>query len=595
MNRIQILDEACINQIAAGEVIERPSSVVKELVENSIDAGATQIDIHLENGGKDKIQVKDNGSGISPSDLDICFHRYTTSKIKTAQDIFYISTNGFRGEALSSIASVSILEIESRNLDSEVARKLTITQLSVSNDIELGREKGTTITVNDLFYNTPVRKKFLSSSSAEAHRVVQMITRLALVNTHVSFRLFNNGKQTVAAIAKTHKNRIGEILGVKYLPHLIEVDHLGDEGWLLKGFIGDNEVSKSRRTHQYFYLEGRPIQNPMLSKAVEKAYHLFHPGRHPVLVLNLDLPPETYDINVHPTKKEVRFHNESTVFSFIFHTINNLLRNTQNPDQLLYKADEPQWMQVNEPSDNPLDRLERLLLDEKPPEPSEPQDLFSQPELHKTIPFNTEKGKASNPSFLSQNAPIETPQIYFLQVNDEFLLVETQDRVLVIHQYNAHYRVLFDQYITAINDDHFFSSQQLMFPEIIEFSIEEASLLEEHIDRLFKLGFDLTPFGGSTFKLSGIPSDLDDSRARSVLEEFLLNIQEKMNQDLSPIQHFAKSLAASRAIRKGKSLNQFEMNELFENLMTSSSPYTSPSGKPTLVPWALDDLAKKFK
>ena len=583
MNVIKTLDEKSINQIAAGEVIERPSSVVKELVENSLDAGSTDIDIWLEEGGRSLIQIGDNGHGIRPDDMDLCFRRYTTSKISSAEDIFYISTNGFRGEALSSIASVSQMKIESRWAESEHARSITIEGLEIVRDEEVAREKGTTISIRNLFYNTPVRLKFLSSVSAEKTRVLGMLTRLALVNTHCRFRLFSDGKEIFTSVQTDPLQRMGEILGKSWSTNSIPIKFQKEE-WVLEGYIGDESLSKSRRQHQYFYLEDRPVQNILLAKALDKAFQQFYPGRLPVCVINFHLPPETFDVNVHPTKKEVRFHNESDIFSFIYQACHQGLRAVLNKEELSLPS---HFEAKKSTSNNPLDRLEELVFTEAPPEISEPQDLFSQPELNKTVAFSPQEPNKTI------DIIEEKVQIPFLQVNKQYLMVETQNKLLIIDQYQAHFRVLFEEYRERLDDEKFIPAQQLMFPEILEFSAELASKLETQVDRLFKLGFDLAPFGGNSFKLSGLPQDLDPERGREILTDFTNQIGDVEQKDL--IETFIKGIASTRAIKKGTVLNQEEMNNLFEQLFSCQNPYVAPNGKPTLNQMPLEDIDKKFK
>lgn len=379
MNLIEPLSEDCINKIAAGEVIERPASVVKELLDNAIDAGATLIQVRLLEGGKELIKVSDNGSGIGTEDLDICFLRYTTSKIKSADDLFDIRTNGFRGEALSSIAAVSLMDIISRTEDTDAATKVQIRNGQKESSEFIAREVGTTFEIRKLFYNTPVRAKFLAGIQTETNKITDILIRLSLIHPHIGFELYHDSKEILKARAGKPEIRIAEVLGPKISRHCIPVNYQS-EGMAISGYIGTQEISKGRRSQQFLYVDNRPIWNPALLKVIDNGFQTFHPGRYPVYILNLELNPGEFDVNVHPTKKEIRFTQEKDILRVMTRVIRETIRE-QLESQTPFKATQAIASQAT-PKSTSLSfgefQWDEILLHEEPIETVEPQDLFTQ-------------------------------------------------------------------------------------------------------------------------------------------------------------------------------------------------------------------------
>lgn len=612
MNVIQPLTEDCINKIAAGEVIERPASVVKELVENSIDAGATQIQVRLLEGGKELIKVSDNGSGIGEADLDICYQRYTTSKIRNADDLFAIQTNGFRGEALSSIAAVSLMDIHSRTQDQESAFTLNIRNGQAESKTPSARETGTTFEIRKLFYNTPVRAKFLAGIQTETNKVTDILTRLSLIHPQIGFELYHDTKEILKTRVGKPEIRIAEVLGPKVAKHLIPVDYQSDS-LALSGYIGTQEISKGRRSQQFLYIDNRPIWNPALLKVIDNGYQTFHPGRYPIYVLNLELNPGEFDVNVHPTKKEVRLTQEKDILRVVTRIIRETMRDylesktqfgvVQTPNQASAPSTPVTYTQISETSDDHRTQSdfsnfqwEDMLLQEEPQEKVEPQDLFSQSDDHiQDDTIVSFPGAASQHARQESQNPSVVDKPLFFQWNKQYILTETTNGMIIVDQYLAHLRVLFEQATIHLGEHSIISSQELLFPELIEASPLQNSLIEENIDRLLVLGYNLQNFGSSTWQLRGIPAELAPHRAIQSLQDILNQLEDsqKLKEDIRF--QLALAWARSNAIPRGQVLSYEEMSELINHLFLSDNPYKTPKGQNIFIRLTLEEMLKKFQ
>jgi DNA mismatch repair protein MutL len=625
LSPIAPLSEECINQIAAGEVIERPASVVKELLDNALDAGATQIDIWIEDGGRGLIRIADNGCGMDAQDLKLCTDRYTTSKLRNAQEIFSLDSRGFRGEALSSIASVSVLEILTLREGMDHALSTTI-QHGIKGEIHPSvRTPGTTITVADLFANAPVRKKFLSSANTETQRVLEMCIRIALVHPQISFRLQSGTKTLLDLRSGSLQERIAEVLGNKIAKEMVAVS--ADEGpYEVYGFVGNPSIASLRRLKQYFYLENRPVENHQMMKSLERAWQAFFPGKHPPAVLIFKMPRADYDINAHPTKKEVRFARTDEAYAMTYRLMRRALDQVYRPQFVQNTEDADAYLLAPDFADEEI-----LVQSEAPPQKASPQDLFAQAEkivrfdtLAKPVqtqPFVSEPLESKSLSFgnpqqtkpqenrLSQDFPLESPSPYrpgnptleqhpeepalrTFQWNQSFILAETASALLVIDQYRAHLRVLYDRAIKNLESAKCLPSQQLLFPKPIEFGPADAQLVTEHIDALFLLGFDLELFGKNAFRLRGIPSELGSERAPEALDSLLDSLRDGPKNQ--PHHKVALAFARSTAVHKGDVLSPKEMSELVHALLSSQNPYVCPQGKPLFHRLGLDEMERRF-
>lgn len=618
--RIHCLPEDVINKIAAGEVIERPASVAKELVENAMDAGATCIDIQIEEGGKKKIRISDNGCGMGEEDLNLCYLRHTTSKLTSADDLFHLRTNGFRGEAVASIAAVSHLTITTRTEADSEARWIKLSGGTADGKGKGSRAKGTEFLVENLFFNTPVRKNFLGSDALEGSRILDIVTRLALAHPEIRFDYKVNGRDVFTGVAGNDlRSRIAEAIGTGIAKTMLPVDYT-EAGIHVTGFTTPVNEGKGKRNHLFFYLQKRPIWNPTAAKAVQRAYEAYGTQDAPVSVLFLEMPDMAYDVNVHPAKREVRFANESEVYLAIHHAVRETLQNESAGESPMIRLEDfvaaktavnsiglnsteqraPQTDSAHDSQgitystkgalpekEDSLQKTATRKVTETEPDDTV-QDLFSLPEFGKVIALNAKSFETP--------AKIETfaaPQ--FLQIAKTYFVCEDSKGLLIIDQCAAHQRILFERALRAIESGSGIDTQELLFPELIELSKMEIALLKTVTDDLDQLGFHLEPFGNDTYQLRGIPRELSISRAVSAIRELIESLENE-NFEANPVKEtIAKAWAKSNAYQAGVVLSQDDMAQLMAQLISTKDPMTSPSGRPTLMRLPLEDIDRKFK
>ena len=613
--QIHILSDEIINKIAAGEVIERPASAVKELIENAIDAGATRIQVSIEQGGKKKMQVTDNGKGMNAADLDLCYLRHTTSKLTNADDLFHLHTNGFRGEAVASIAAVSKLTITSATDDGDSGR-LIIEGGNVVEKQDIQASRGTTFLVEDLFYNTPVRRTFLSSDTAEATRIFDVILKTAIAHPEIRFDYKVGDKTVFTGVPGELRSRIAEAIGSKIAKALLPVDYT-EAGVHVWGYISPTTETNGKRNHQFLFIRNRPIENKMVSKAVQQSYEPYGAQCKPVSVLFLDMPDMEFDVNVHPAKREVRFANQNLVFLVVTHAIRDTFTKDMEAHSPLIDLSEEIAESQNtgaptrQPSvavdlqerSTPYHFTETTLTPPKTvsaprtwskttPDEDLVQDIFSQPEAGKVISLEGE-----------QSLKPETPELTwipptFFQIANTYIAGEDSDGLLVIDQHAAHARILYEQAIDTLKNGSALDSQELLFPELLDLSKIEIEALKSVEDQFKHLGFYIEHFGGETYQIRAIPSALPLSRAIKAVKEFLDNIgdENKGEGDMVKIQDtIAKAWANTNAYQAGDKLKSEEMAALVSQLMLTEEPLKSPYGHPTLMRITLDELAKKFK
>lgn len=613
--QIHILSDEIINKIAAGEVIERPASAVKELIENAIDAGATRIQVSIEQGGKKKMQVTDNGKGMNAADLDLCYLRHTTSKLTNADDLFHLHTNGFRGEAVASIAAVSKLTITSATDDGDSGR-LIIEGGNVVEKQDIQASRGTTFLVEDLFYNTPVRRTFLSSDTAEATRIFDVILKTAIAHPEIRFDYKVGDKTVFTGVPGELRSRIAEAIGSKIAKALLPVDYT-EAGVHVWGYISPTTETNGKRNHQFLFIRNRPIENKMVSKAVQQSYEPYGAQCKPVSVLFLDMPDMEFDVNVHPAKREVRFANQNLVFLVVTHAIRDTFTKDMEAHSPLIDLSEEIADSQNtgaptrQPSvavdlqerSTPYHFTETTLTPPKmvsaprtwsktTPDEDLVQDIFSQPEAGKVISLEGEQS-------LKPEAPEPTwiPPTFF-QIANTYIAGEDSDGLLVIDQHAAHARILYEQAIDTLKNGSALDSQELLFPELLDLSKIEIEALKSVEDQFKHLGFYIEHFGGETYQIRAIPSALPLSRAIKAVKEFLDNIgdENKGEGDMVKIQDtIAKAWANTNAYQAGDKLKSEEMAALVSQLMLTEEPLKSPYGHPTLMRITLDELAKKFK
>ena len=627
--KIHVLSDEIINKIAAGEVIERPASAVKELIENAIDAGATRIQVSIEEGGKKKIQVTDNGKGMNAADLDLCYLRHTTSKLFSADDLFHLHTNGFRGEAVASIAAVSKLTITSATDEGDSGR-IILEGGNVVEKQDVQASRGTTFLVENLFYNTPVRRNFLSSETAESTRIFDVVLKTAIAHPEIRFDYKVGDKSVFTGIPGELRNRIAEAIGSKIAKVLLPVDYT-EAGVHVWGFVSPTTETNGKRNHQFLFIRNRPIESKMISKAVQQAYEPYGAQCKPVSVLFLDMPDMEFDVNVHPAKREVRFANQNLVFLVVAHAIRDTFTKDMeansplidlseeikgssdtsdlkdNAPKVPYGFEEPiAKPNITKPAPNfatsettggipEMSNFPASFAFEKPrknvPQNDLVQDMFSTPEAGKVISLEGKVNEVAEPT-------VQWVPPTFFQIANTYIAGEDSNGLLVIDQHAAHSRVLYEQALETLRNGSALDSQELLFPELLELSKLEVEALKSVEDQFKHLGFYIEHFGGETYQIRAIPSALPLSRAIKAVKDFLDSIGDegKGEGDMVKVQDtIAKAWANTNAYQAGDKLKSEEMAALVSQLMLTEEPLKSPYGHPTLLRLTLDELAKKFK
>ena len=596
MAEIHQLPDEIINKIAAGEVIERPASAVKELIENAIDAGATRIQVQIEQGGKKKILVSDNGKGMGQADLDICYLRHTTSKLHSADDLFHLHTNGFRGEAVASIAAISKMTITSATDDGESGR-IILKGGEVVEKQDIQASRGTTFLIEDLFFNTPVRRTFLGSDTSEGTRVLDVVIRAAVAHPEIRFDYKVGDKSVFIGVPGELKNRLAETIGSGVAKNLLPVDYT-EAQIHVSGYISPVTETNGKRHHQFLFMRNRPFESKLIGKAVSQAYEPYGAQCKPVTVLFLDMPDMDFDVNVHPAKREIRFANQNLVFLVVTHAIRETFKAAMEASSPIIDLSDEKY----EPLPMPAPQDSFKLAERKPPkytvEDDTVQDLFSQPELGKIIslePGLPAAQTAAQAAAVPQQEQPWTPPTFF-QIANTYIAGEDAEGLLIIDQHAAHSRILYEQALETLASGAALDSQELLFPELIEFSKLEQELFHSVEADLKHLGFYIEHFGGDTFQIRAIPSTLPLSRATKAVHDFLEGVNDGDRNDMVKIQDaIAKAWARTNAHQAGDKLKPEEMAMLVGQLMTMDDPLKSPYGTPTLMRLSLDELSKKFK
>jgi DNA mismatch repair protein MutL len=575
MGRIRILPEHLANQIAAGEVVERSASVLKELVENSIDAGARRISIYLRGQGRELIQVVDDGAGMEHSDLLLAFERHATSKISTLDDLFQIRSLGFRGEALPSIASVSVVEVRTRTVESMAGALLRLEGGVVAADEPCACPQGTSVAVHSLFFNTPARAKFLKSAGTEFQHILAAFKRFVLSYPDISWSLFHDDTAVFQLPQTNLEGRLSELFGTGFLDKLLPVN-FERETLRLSGYVGKAELHRKARGDQYIFLNKRAIQNRLVHNAITVGMDTFlPPGEWPFYLLFLEMDPRSFDVNVHPAKAEVKFDHEGFVHSVVRQAVRqalgSLLSETAPIHEVLPRAVHPiDWRGG---SALPVDLRDAL----KPYE-----DLFG---TEAVLPQPMPSAKAAEPA-------LPPPNIW--QIHNKYILSQVKSGVVIIDQHAAHERILFEKAKQALQGQSF-NSQQLLFPLLIELSLEDEILLRDILPELAKLGFAVREFGPRTWSLEAVPAGLPHASEVGLVPEILDSYREWRETKLESQEALAASFACRTAIKSGAALSPAEMNALVDELFATEFPYTCPHGRPTLIYLTLTELDRRFK
>ena len=648
MSKIQVLDPVTIDKIAAGEVVERPASIVKELAENAIDAGATAITVEIEEGGISYIRIADNGCGIEREEVPSAFLRHSTSKIRTVDDLIHIHSLGFRGEALSSIAAVSQVELITKTAEETFGTRYRIAGGKEEGLEETGAKDGTTFVIRQLFYNTPARRKFLKTPMTEASHVSELMTRMALSHPEISFQFINNGQSRIHTSGNgSLKDVIYHIYGREIAMNLIEIQtEAGDVK--ISGFLGKPVISRGNRNFENYFINGRYVKNQIVSKAIEDAYKDFTmQHKYPFVALQITMPGEEVDVNVHPAKLEIRFQNQQAVYNAVYEAVDRGLRKEELIPQV--KLEEPKEIpraDVPSPAPAPMPKKET-----KPPQaPAKEErnlDYFMQKMKERVAAYHNRESSAevaakdqifrplqqadrireaavyANLSSVGEKAEKkmenkteeqETPRQMDLfeekfldreiraeyhligQVFDTYWLVEFQDNLYIIDQHAAHERVLYERTLKSMKTREY-TSQMISPPVILDLGMQEAALLREYMDRFLRIGFEIEEFGQDSFAVRAVPDNLFSLAKKDLLLQMIDSLSDEVSRKLSPelIDEKVASMSCKAAVKGKMKLSAAEADALIGELLTLDNPYHCPHGRPTIIAMSRRELEKKFK
>ena len=626
MSKVHRLDSSTINKIAAGEVVERPASVVKELVENSIDAGATRIEVEIQNGGKSLIRVSDNGCGMDVEDASLSICRHATSKIVDAGDLNNISTLGFRGEALPTIMSVSNFKMHTRQQDCELGTFVGLKGGADQDIHEIGCPTGTTIQVEDLFFNTPARKKFLKTTNTEGAKIHDFIIKLALSRPSIAFKFINGNRNDINTPGTGELlDTITSIYGREISESLLEIDFTdkNNDKFTIKGYISKPSVLKSYRSWQSFIVNGRVINNRIIFKAVDEAYKSMVPKTgYPLAVLVFDIPSDSIDVNVHPQKTEIRFEDEGEIYRGVFSAIKQALEGKTFSDESI--EDELSKIAVtpklssrfnfqSRPSDrsggtvNQYDLAAVKEMLNKHKQKISNDGMFSDTPKTSSSMSTSKILNTTSENFIVDNEGTQTKKLQqkispIGQVDLCYIIARDDHDLYIVDQHAAHERILFDKF-SGYTDG--VPAQQLLIHQILKFDDRETEIVENNLELFRNLGFTMEPSGENEFRLIEIPVDLDGNDSESLLREILSSLppldeveteDEQQKAIARNIRQACIATTACRAaIKAGQELNFRQMQIILDQLANTSNPYTCPHGRPTIIKFSSHDLAKMFK
>lgn len=646
MKRINILDEHTANKIAAGEVVERPSSVVKELVENSIDANSKNITVEINEGGLSLIKIIDDGNGINRDDIEIAFLPHATSKISKVEDIYNISTLGFRGEALASIASISKISLKSKTSDADNGSEIILEAGKKISLQEVGMNNGTIMEVKDLFYNVPARKKFLKSISRESSLINDIVTRIALSNPDISIKVFNNDKKVINTYGTGNlKDVIRTIYGKNVYDNILYFE--GSRGDItVHGYIGKEEIAKGSRNHQSIFVNSRYIKNKTIIAAVENAFKSFSViNKFPFVVIFIDLPPELVDVNIHPTKAEIKFNDERAVFKVIFDSIHSVLREdafnkfnsvkNETSKFVEEKVEKIEFNILSEDEYNTSKTKTEIISDEPKKEIDiksmynsvEISDIEREEELYnklKSININNFNKSSKEDSYEVNNETVNNEAVTIINEDNNFkyynvkgeinykeakfpklrvigqfskmyILAEYQTDLYIVDQHAAHEKILFEKYFKDIEEGTIVV-QQLLVPTILDLSLEDYAYYEENNKVFSGAGFVIEHFGGETISIKEVPYFLGKLDSKKLFMEILDNLKGLGSGKTSEVKlNKIASMACRSAVKANDYLNHDEMEKLIEDLRYINDPFYCPHGRPIIIKFTEYELNKKFR
>lgn len=646
---IQVLDQETINKIAAGEVIERPSSVVKELVENAIDAGATAVTIEIKDGGISFIRITDNGSGISKDDIPMAFLRHSTSKIKSIEDLMNVSSLGFRGEALSSIAAVSQVELITKTADDFTGSRYVIEGGNEISLEEVGAPDGTTFIVRNLFYNTPVRRKFLKTAATEAGYVNALIEHLSLSHPDISFRFINNNQNKLHTSGNMNlKDIIYGVYGRDITSNLMEISGKTQDVEIT-GFIGKPVICHGNRGYENYYINGRYIKSSIITKAIEEAYKGYiMPHNYPFTAIHFKINPSIMDVNVHPTKMELRFSKNEFVYRFVLETVKECLANRELAARV--KLPDPVKQQQFTKSPENIKQTEKSYVqentDSKPyqaPRIEPPRESFynstESSVKQKTVNENQTTGFIKNITDYTKMPPTRLPEPFEIKRSDEMIkedkkiyeaekkqeaeqlsmfdtplmsekakadyriigqlfetywLIEYEDKFYMMDQHAAHEKILYERFMNHLKVKDM-DTQMIMPPVIIELNMQQEDAYKRNKQAFSRLGFEIEEFGGNAYKVNGLPAGLPNINLKQMLIDMIDGLTDDNSTDLDIITERVATMSCKAAVKGNNKLSFEEAKELIEELMQAENPYNCPHGRPTLIVMSKYEVERKFK
>ncbi|MEO6167452.1 MAG: DNA mismatch repair endonuclease MutL [Chitinophagales bacterium] len=605
---IHQLPDSIANQIAAGEVIQRPASAVKELMENSLDSGATSIKLIVKDAGKQLVQVIDNGCGMSETDARMCFERHATSKIATIDDLFAIRTMGFRGEAMASIAAISQVELKSKRREDQLGTILEIEGSEIKKHEPAQVADGTSIAIKNLFYNVPARRNFLKANTVETRHIIDEFQRIALANPEIHFEMHHNGMQVFHLPPGNLRQRIVNVFGNQYNERLVPVEEQTNIVNIF-GFIGKPDTAKRTRGEQFFFVNRRFIKNNYLNHAVVGAYdQLLQKDSFPLYVMFIDIDPSRIDINVHPTKQEIKFEDDRIVYAFVNAAAKRGLSKYSITPTLDFDR-ETAFDKMSAFSTPALPRIQELQnfpgyekIVNRPKDFSPSQNVKNWEQLfdiarkqdQQTLTVPSEWGKDNN----DRQSAIEDfseKQSSPFQLHSRYIVSQIKSGFIMIDQQSAHERILFEKYMKGLELNNL-STQQQLFPETLHIAPVDVELLRQLLPEFTGLGFDIQEFGGSSFVVHGIPSDIRDGDHKELIESILDEFkQSQSNVKLNKRNQLALSMAKKAAIKNGESLTEKEMRNITDQLFACEAPYFTPDGRHTVITFDLNDIEKLFQ
>ena len=604
MDIIKLLPDCVANQIAAGEVVQRPASAVKELLENAIDAGASEIKLIVKDAGRTLIQVIDNGKGMSNTDARLAWERHATSKIKNSDDLFCIRTMGFRGEALASIAAISQVEMKTRRAEDDLGTQIIIEGSEAKSQEHIQCPVGTSISMKNLFYNVPVRRNFLKSNAVEFRHIMEEFYRVTLAFPHIKFSLSHNDSEIYNLKPNAHRQRIMALFGMDYNERLVPVE---EETTItnISGFICKPEYARKTRGEQYFFVNNRFIKSSYLHHAVQSAYKDLLPNdSFPTYFIYLEIDPQKVDINIHPTKTEIKFEDEKSIYAILKSSVQRSLGRYNISPTLDFEQEASFHvpLQLDRPIVPPTIKVDPTF------NPFQPRTEGTKP---KQVALNLsnknnwaweklyegfEKKEQVEEAVSKEHQAIATPPEIahsFYQIQNAFILCSMKGGLLIIDQQGAHERIQFERFASMLKN-HTGVSQQLLFPLTLEYNAYESSLLQEMMEALHALGIDIQPFGNNTYVIQGVAPYIQETNLKDLMDNLIQEFANSNSLDDRNIP-LAKALAKKTAIKKGQSLKQEEMESLVNELFACENSSINTSGKPTYYKIGLDEIERKFQ